>query len=118
MALQLHPEIHDLDSQLRQHSDKLAATTEDAPEAKPKTKSKIPQPNKKVLSALKDWRLKRSKEDKLPAYIIAHDSALEAVAVKQPKTASQLLSVKGFGMSKIDKYGPEIIQVVSDNTTP
>ncbi|MBX4201879.1 AAA family ATPase, partial [Candidatus Saccharibacteria bacterium] len=39
MALQLHPEIHDLDSQLRQHSDKLAATTEDAPEAKPKTKS-------------------------------------------------------------------------------
>jgi superfamily II DNA helicase RecQ len=114
MALRLHPQIHDLDGRLRQASDQLAAITPDAPQA-PKAKA-APLPDKTVLAALKDWRLERARTDNLPAYVIAHDSVLELVAVKLPASPGQLLALKGFGPAKVDKYGADILRLVTDHT--
>lgn len=114
MALRLHPEIHGLDSRLRQASAELEAVTKDAPPAL--AARPAPVPDKTVLAALKDWRLERAKADNLPAYVIAHDSVLELVAVKLPATAGQLLALKGFGPAKVDKYGSDILRLISSHS--
>jgi superfamily II DNA helicase RecQ len=41
---------------------------------------------------------------------------LELVAVKLPASASQLLALKGFGPAKVDKYGADILRLVTDHT--
>lgn len=119
MALQLHEQIRSLDSQLRQASAELAEVTQDAPE--PETKSETSEatvlPNPAVLAALKAWRLARARSDSVPAYVIAHDSVLELVAAKLPASANQLLSTKGFGTAKVDKYGTDILRIIADNST-
>jgi ATP-dependent DNA helicase PIF1 len=116
MALRLHPQIHDLDGRLRQASDELAAVIMDAPEPTKAEAAGVPIPDKTILAALKSWRLERAKADNLPAYVIAHDSVLELVAVKLPASASQLLALKGFGPAKVDKYGADILRLVTDHT--
>lgn len=112
MALKLHPAIYDLDRTLKALSADLAAVTSEAPEEEPaeETQTEI---DHKMLDVLKTWRLERSKLDKVPAYIIAHDSMLEAIAARMPQTESQLLSINGMGPAKLAKYGPEILKITT-----
>jgi ATP-dependent DNA helicase PIF1 len=113
MALQLHPQIHDLDGRLRQASGELEAVTPDAPPPTDAERQGVPVPDEKILNALRSWRLSRAKADSLPAYVIAHDSVLELVAIKLPSTAGQLLAIKGFGPAKVEKYGPDILKLIN-----
>jgi superfamily II DNA helicase RecQ len=45
--------------------------------------------------------------------MIAHNSALEAVAASRPSTASQLLGLSGFGSRKVETVGPDILAIVA-----
>ncbi|MGZ6004887.1 MAG: HRDC domain-containing protein [Candidatus Saccharimonadales bacterium] len=108
MALRLHPQIYELDQSLRQASDSLAAVTPDyVPPAK--IAEPVARVDKVLLEKLKQWRLLRAKRDKVPAYIVAHDSVLEQIASKPPQTPQSLLGLKGFGPSKLAAYGDEIL---------
>ena len=62
-----------------------------------------------LLNALKEWRLDRSKKDEVPAYVIFHDSTLEAIAAKQPQTPEALAEISGIGPTKLERYGSEIL---------
>lgn len=115
MALAMHPQIHDLDSELRQASALLSNTTEDIAdevitEAAPETALNI---DDALLSKLKAWRFQRAQADAKPAYIIAHDATLNAVAAAKPTTSQQLLALPGFGTKKVETYGPDILAVVT-----
>ena len=44
--------------------------------------------------------------------MILHQKTLLAIADLAPTTREELLCVKGFGKSKCDKYGDEILEVV------
>jgi ATP-dependent exoDNAse (exonuclease V) alpha subunit len=113
MALAMHPEIHQLDTSLRQASDILAAATQDINE-----EATVSPPAKAVVDEvlfvkLKDWRFRRSQADKVPAFMVAHNVALSAVAAAQPITTQQLLALSGFGARKVEAYGSEIIAIVT-----
>ena len=117
MALQLHPDIHDLDNQLRVASDALAELTLDAPEPATELPSDSGlSPDPQILLALKSWRLGRARSDSVPAYVIAHDSVLELLASKLPLTPNQLLATKGFGTAKVDKYGVDILRIINESS--
>jgi superfamily II DNA helicase RecQ len=47
--------------------------------------------------------------------MIAHDKALKAVAAAKPSTPQQLLALAGFGTSKVEKYGSDIIGIVANH---
>jgi ATP-dependent exoDNAse (exonuclease V) alpha subunit len=116
MALSLHPLIFEFDAELREASEALASITEDADAESiaPKGEADVPAPYDLALfEKLKKWRLQRARAEKLPAYIIAHDSMLEDLARRKPQTAQALLGTKGFGQSKLDKYGPELLQILA-----
>lgn len=114
MALQMHPQIYSFDLELRKASSQLAAHTAEATD---EIQEDEQTPNLGVDSALlaelKTWRLKRAGQDSVPAYIIAHDSVLEALAAKPPTSRQSLLGIKGLGTAKVDKYGTDILTVIS-----
>ena len=65
-----------------------------------------------LVQALIDWRREKYQKDNIPAYIILHQKTLLAIADLAPTTREELLTVKGFGKSKCDKYGDEILDVI------
>lgn len=65
-----------------------------------------------LVQALIDWRREKYQKDNVPAYIILHQKTLLAIADLAPTTKEELLTVKGFGKSKCDKYGDEILEIV------
>ena len=65
-----------------------------------------------LVQALIDWRREKYQKDNVPAYIILHQKTLLAIADLAPTTKEGLLTVKGFGKSKCDKYGDEILDVI------
>lgn len=109
MALQLHPEIYELDKSLRAASAQLAAQTAEAPK---ELKSLAPTINDVLLAKLKNWRTQRAKSDGVPPYIVAHDSLLSALAAKRPLSHQQLLATDGIGQHKLDAYGDELLAIL------
>jgi ATP-dependent DNA helicase RecQ len=59
---------------------------------------------------LRAWRIKKAKELGTPAFVVMHDSSMDALCRVRPKTAEQLMNVMGFGEKKVEQFGAEILQ--------
>jgi ATP-dependent exoDNAse (exonuclease V) alpha subunit len=114
MALQLHPLIFEFDAELRNDSEALANITPDYEiTVAPKDEVDLPAPyDSELFLRLKQWRADRAREDKVSAFIVAHNTLLEELARRKPQTFQALLGVKGFGQQKLDKYGTEILDIL------
>jgi len=78
---------------------------------KPKETDLLPE-ELKIFNALCQWRNELSKELNCPAYQIAHNSHLIAIAQSNPKNSSQLEQVTGLGKAKLEKFGDAMISVL------
>jgi DNA helicase-2/ATP-dependent DNA helicase PcrA len=65
-----------------------------------------------VFEALRTWRSARCKADAVPAYVVASDATLRAIAEKRPASLKELATVLGIGPTKLELYGDEILEVV------
>jgi ATP-dependent DNA helicase RecQ len=70
-----------------------------------------------TLDRLRRWRLETARAAGVPAYVVFHDSTLNAIAVAQPASLAELLHVPGIGDSKLRKYGEEVLEVLHSPTT-
>ncbi len=68
--------------------------------------------DRRILEALQQWRRERAKLDAVPAYVVAHDATLLAIAEARPRTIPALRRVKGMGPAKLERYGPDILSIV------
>jgi ATP-dependent DNA helicase RecQ len=68
-----------------------------------------------TVDRLKRWRSETARAAGIPAYIVFHDSTLNAIAVADPKSLSDLLRVPGIGDSKLRKYGEEVLEVLRND---
>ncbi len=68
-----------------------------------------------LVEALRAWRLARSREDGVPAYVVAHDALLLAIAEQRPTSIAGLRRLKGMGPAKLEKYGDEILALVGSS---
>jgi ATP-dependent DNA helicase RecQ len=68
--------------------------------------------NQDLFTALKKIRYTISKEEKMPAYIIFNDKTLKLMASDLPTTENEFLAISGVGMSKMEKYGEEFMNVI------
>ncbi|HTY81694.1 MAG TPA: HRDC domain-containing protein, partial [Dehalococcoidales bacterium] len=66
-----------------------------------------------IYNALAEWRTRKSIEDRVAPYIIAHNSVLKEIVKLRPATPRDLLSIKSLGERRINKYGKEIIAIVN-----
>ena len=58
------------------------------------------------------WRTARARADAVAPFIVFHDSTIEAIAARRPRSMAELRRVPGVGPMKLDRYGEEIIGVV------
>jgi ATP-dependent exoDNAse (exonuclease V) alpha subunit len=114
MALNMHPQVHDLDTRLRQVSTQLSDVTDDIGEEVIVEKAG-PIIDETLFTKLKTWRSQRAAADKVPAYLVAHDKALSAIAATPPATPEQLLALPGFGKRKVEAYGPDILALIAEH---
>jgi RecQ family ATP-dependent DNA helicase len=66
-----------------------------------------------LFQALRAWR-KEAAQGK-PAFTIAHDSTLRAIAATRPSTPERLLEIRGIGPSFIAKYVDAVLGIVADS---
>ena len=66
-----------------------------------------------LVAELRRWRLARAQQDAVPAYVVLHDSTLEEVASTRPTSLLELGAVKGFGPTKLERYGEDVLAVVA-----
>jgi DNA helicase-2/ATP-dependent DNA helicase PcrA len=81
-----------------------------APAAQPAERSAL-------STALRAWRLARARNDAVAAFIIFHDTTIEAIAARRPRTIAELRRVPGVGPTKLDRYGDEVIGVIASTET-
>ncbi|HEX8118869.1 MAG TPA: HRDC domain-containing protein [Pyrinomonadaceae bacterium] len=92
------------------------------PGAEPKKKRKPSGPElvltpeeKRVVKALKSWRLTLANTQRVPAYMICPDRTLEHLARARPETLEALADIYGLGESKIKKFGEEMLRALRDS---
>jgi len=81
--------------------------------APPPRKERAEESSDPTYLALKRWRLKRAKTDEIPAYVVFHNSTLAEIAARQPKSIQELASVPGVGPTKLERYGPEVLDALA-----
>ena len=57
---------------------------------------------------LREWRRATAKEQGVPAFVVMHDTSLDELCRRRPRSMSQLLAVPGFGERKSEMYGQKI----------
>lgn len=65
-----------------------------------------------LYEELKTYRLNKSREENFKAYTIFTNKQLEALVEKMPTTKDDLLAVEGFGETKANKYGLDIVRIM------
>jgi DNA helicase-2/ATP-dependent DNA helicase PcrA len=88
----------------------------------PSERSAAPRPapgdRSPLSNALREWRTGRARADAVAPFIVFHDSAIEAIADRRPRTIAELRRVPGVGPMKLDRYGAEIIEIVANTDEP
>jgi RecQ family ATP-dependent DNA helicase len=65
-----------------------------------------------VFDALRVWRLAEAKTQNVPAFRIAADSVLRALADDRPLSEDDLLAISGIGAGFTKRYGAKVLKIV------
>jgi ATP-dependent DNA helicase RecQ len=90
---------------------RLAKSTKGARRAKGKVASDV---DAELREHLRQWRHATAKENKLPAFVILHDTTLDELCRRRPKSLAELLQVSGIGERKAELYGRQILGALKD----
>ncbi|HET7510043.1 MAG TPA: ATP-dependent DNA helicase RecQ [Solirubrobacterales bacterium] len=66
-----------------------------------------------LFEALKAWRLQAAAGN--PAYTVAHNKTLTAIAATRPTDEDALLAISGIGPSFVEKYAPEVLALIAEH---
>jgi DNA helicase-2/ATP-dependent DNA helicase PcrA len=67
-----------------------------------------------LFEALRAWRLERARADGVPAFLVADNKTLAAIAARSPRTETELFTVPGIGPQRVARYGDEILRVIAE----
>lgn len=74
----------------------------------------LPAEAQALFERLRARRAELAKERGTPAYVVAHDRTLAAMAQLRPTTREALLSVHGMGPARVEQYGDRFLEVLVD----
>ncbi|MGH9178928.1 MAG: ATP-dependent DNA helicase UvrD2 [Acidimicrobiales bacterium] len=83
-----------------------------APSAGGEADAPLSAGEERAESALRAWRLERSRRDSVAAFIVLSNRHLRSVARARPRTLAELRRVDGIGPTKLELYGEEILAVL------
>jgi ATP-dependent DNA helicase RecQ len=69
--------------------------------------------NPELREYLREWRKLTANERKVPAFIIMHDTSLDELCQRPPRTLDDVAATSGFGEKKTASYGQAILDAVA-----
>jgi len=60
----------------------------------------------------------KARQENVPAFRVFVDKTLEGIAALRPKNKDELLTIKGMGERKFERYGREILEMIGGNDGP
>ena len=94
----------------------VPVSTSRRPAAPARPTPELSAADRPLFEALKAWRLQAA-EGK-PAFTVAHNRVLEAIAATRPADDGALLAISGIGPSFVSKYAPEVLALVAEDQEP
>ncbi|MDD4713107.1 MAG: HRDC domain-containing protein, partial [Bacteroidales bacterium] len=70
--------------------------------------------NPELFILIKQWRNEKAKELNMPVYLILPQKSIMELSIKLPQTPAELKAVKGFGDKKVQRFGAELLEIISD----
>ena len=61
---------------------------------------------------LREWRKNTAREKMVAAFVVLHDSTLEELCRRNPKTMPDLRAISGMGEKKCEAYGEELLRAL------
>ena len=89
------------------------AVARPAPKPGPAVTFELSAADEPLLEKLIEWRRLRARADGVPAYVVADNKTLAAIASRRPADEPALLAVPGIGQRKIATYGDEILAILA-----
>jgi ATP-dependent DNA helicase RecQ len=68
----------------------------------------------KRYARLAEWRREQMKAEGKSAFVIASNAQLREIALAAPGTVDELARVHGFGTSRAERYGPDILRILTE----
>ncbi len=65
--------------------------------------------NEELHEFLREWRRITARDKMIAAFIVLHDTTLDELCQKKPKTMRELRQIPGMGEKKCEMYGEEIL---------
>jgi ATP-dependent DNA helicase RecQ len=62
---------------------------------------------------LREWRRNIARQNGVAAFLVLHDTTLDQLCVRQPKTLQDLRAISGMGEKKCESYGHEILRALA-----
>jgi hypothetical protein len=78
----------------------------------PPEETELNAAEQQIYEALTTWRTRKSTEENIAPFIIARNSTLKEIIRLHPTVPDDLLTIRGFGERRINKYGKDIIAVI------
>ncbi|MFT4628906.1 MAG: ATP-dependent DNA helicase RecQ [Arenicella sp.] len=92
---------------------------EDALSSKPERLKKLPlkvdPSDRELWEALKVCRKELAEEQGVPPFHIFHDATLMEMMQYRPKDKTELLTINGIGEVKLERFGEEFLEVLSEH---
>lgn len=67
-----------------------------------------------LYQILRSWRDAQCRELNLPVYRVASGDTLREISNYLPLCKEDLLRIKGMGPAKVDKWGPDLLEIIGD----
>jgi len=87
--------------------------TRDLPSGGRAGKGSVRPEDERLWDALREERLKFSREQNVPPYVIFHDATLLDMLKRRPKDLVEFATISGVGSHKLDRYGKAFLAVLA-----
>src|SRR5829696_280565 len=78
----------------------------------------LPGVDAALFERLRSWRGEQAKRQRVPAYVVLHNSHLEEISARKPGTIHELGAIKGVGLRRAARYGEEILALIHGEEAP
>jgi len=71
-----------------------------------------PEIDDELFEKLRVWRGDQARSQQVPAYVVLHNSHLEEISARKPRTVQELGGIKGIGLRRAARYGEDLLALV------
>ncbi|HJQ29737.1 MAG TPA: HRDC domain-containing protein, partial [Rubrobacter sp.] len=70
-----------------------------------------------LFERLRSWRGEQARKQRVPAYVVLHNSHLEEISRRKPRTIHEIGAIKGVGLRRAARYGDELLTLIRGEET-